>query len=268
MFRFSTGYPSQSYGERGGFRGRLILGLIIAAVSFASYYMSSEINPITGEKQHVAISKEQEIAMGLQAAPAMAQEYGGLAQDAEKQRRVDAVGERIVANSVARKTDWKYDFHVLDDDSVINAFALPGGQVFITEALLDKLGSDDQLAGVLAHEISHVLARHGAQKLAKMNLVQGLSGAATVASGDYNSGQMAAMVGQMVTMKYGREDEIEADTFGVKIMHEAGYEPRAMIEVMHILAASSKGMRQPEFFSTHPNPDNRIAKIEEAISKL
>ncbi len=267
MFRIANAYPSQSY-ARGGFKGRIILGLIIAAISFASYYSSSEVNPITGEKQRVAISKDQEIAMGLQAAPEMAREYGGLAKDAAKQRRVDEVGQRLVANSLARKADWQYDFHVLDDDSVINAFALPGGQVFITEALLDRLKTDDQLAGVLAHEITHVLARHGAQKLAKMNLIQGLSGAATVASGDYSSGQMAAAVGQMVTMKYGREDEIESDTLGVKLMHEAGYDPKAMIEVMRILASSSKGARQPEFFSTHPNPENRIAKIEEAISKL
>ena len=113
-----------------------------------------------------------------------------------------------------------------------------------------------------------MLARHGAQQMAKSQLTQGLSGAAVVASGDYGAGQMAAMVGQMVNMRYGRGDEIEADTLGVRLMHEAGYNPEAMIEVMHILEQSRKGGNPPEFFSTHPNPENRIQRIREAIAGL
>lgn len=268
MFTFRR--PQSAYGPNGmsAFKGRLVLALLFAAFAIVSYYMSSEVNPITGETQRVAISPDQEIAMGLQAAPEMARQYGGLAPDDARQQRVDAIGARLIADSVARETSWNYEFHVLGDTQTINAFALPGGQIFITQALLDRLTQDDQAAGVLAHEMSHVIARHGAQQLAKSQLIQGLSGAAVIASGDQGTGQMAAMIGQMVGMKYGREDEIESDTLGVRIMHEAGYDPRAMIEVMHILAEAGGSKGQPEFFSTHPNPENRIEKIEEAIANL
>jgi beta-barrel assembly-enhancing protease len=257
-----------SYGVRRPGGGRLIMGIAVALLALVSYFMSSEINPITGEKQHLSLSTDQEIAMGLQAAPEMARQFGGLAQDASKQLLADRIGSQLVSNSVASKTDWQYEFHVLADRETVNAFALPGGQLFITQALFDKLKTEDQIAGVLAHEISHVIARHSAQQLAKMQLTQGLSSAAVIASGDYNAGQMAAVIGQMVNMKYGRDDELEADTLGVRLMHEAGYDPNAMIEVMHILNAESKGARQPEFFSTHPNPDNRIQHIKDAISAL
>jgi beta-barrel assembly-enhancing protease len=249
-------------------KGRLMIALVMALFALGSYFFSGEVNPITGEKQRVALKPDQEIALGLQAAPKVAQQHGGLSPDNASQRRVDAVGQRLIAQSLARQTKWRYDFHVLADQRVVNAFALPGGQIFITQALLDKFTRDDQLAGVLAHEMTHVIARHGAQRLAKDQLIQGLSGAATVATGDYTSGQMAAMIGQVVGMQYGREDELESDRLGVQIMYEAGYDPRAMIEVMQILAQASGAGRQPEFFSTHPSPDNRIEKIEEAIAAL
>ena len=254
---------------RGGFSGRFILGLLMAAMLLLSYYSSSEVNPVTGETQYLSLSQEEEIALGLQAVPAMTREFGGLSPDVQAQARVSRIGARLVQESVATTTGWHYAFHVLADSTTINAFALPGGQLFITQALLDKLKSDDQVAGVLAHEISHVIARHGAQQMAKTQLTQGLSQAAVVASGDYGAGQMAAMVGQMVNMRYGREDEIESDTLGVRLMHEAGYDPEGMVAVMQVLAAASKNRQQPaEFFSTHPNPDNRVARIREAIAAL
>lgn len=254
--------------NRGFSKGRLIIGLVLALFAIISYYTSSETNPITGEVQRISISPDQEIALGLQAVPEMQRQYGGLTSDDERQQRVNRIGTTLIQRSVANKTDWKYDFHVLADSETVNAFALPGGQVFITQGLLDKLKTDDHVAGVLAHEMTHVIARHGAQKLAKMQLAQGLSGAAVIASGDYSSGQLVQMVGQMVGMKYGREDELESDNLGVRIMHEAGFDPHAMIEVMKILEASSGGGRQLEFFSTHPNPENRIQRIEEAIRQL
>jgi len=121
----------------------------------------------------------------------------------------------------------------------------------------------------LGHEMGHVVARHGAQRIAKAELTEGLTGAVVVASGDARSAQVAQMVGQLVNMKYGRDDELESDKLGVRFMVEAGYDPRAMIRVMEILqAASGGGGGQPEFFSTHPNPENRIERIEQAINEL
>ena len=161
---------------------------------------------------------------------------------------------------------------MLADQTTVNAFALPGGPVFITEALMRKLDTHGQLAGVLGHEIGHVVGRHGAEHIAKQQLTQGLTGAAVLATYDpqnpasRGSAADVAMIGQLVNMRFGRADELESDNLGVRFMAEAGYDPRAMKRVMEILAESGGGGRQPEFFSTHPNPENRIARIDEAIA--
>lgn len=254
--------------------GRILIALVVAAVSVIGYLGSKSYNPITEEDQFVGITPEQEIALGLQAAPEMTREYGGLDPDSEAQALVDDVCARLIQNSEARDTDWPYECHLLDDDQTINAFALPGGQVFITAALFDQLETEGQLAGVLAHEIGHVVARHSAQQIAKAQLTQGLTGAVVIASYDpdnpnsRNSAYMAQIVGQLINMKFGRDDELQSDRLGVQFMAEAGYDPRAMIRVMEILASASEGSRPPEFFSTHPNPENRIDRIKEAIRQV
>ena len=259
----------ESYGRpRSPFKARLILAIIMAGFALLSYYGSSEMNEFTGSEQRVAMTKGQEIALGLQAAPEMAAQYGGLDRDPSDQARVDAVGERLLRGKSLATSQYKYEFHLLADPKTVNAFALPGGQVFITRALYDQLKTEAQLAGVLGHEIGHVVARHGAQRLAKQQLTQGLAGAAGVATGDQSGAQMAMMVGQAVNMKYGRGDELQSDTIGVRVMGEAGYDPRAMIEVMKVLKRAAGAGRQPEFFSTHPNPDNRIEMIEQAIHEI
>ncbi len=109
------------------------------------------------------------------------------------------------------------------------------------------------------------MARHGAQRIAKSDLTNGLVGAVGVAAGEASAAQTADMIGQLVNMQYGREDEIESDTLGICLMIDTDYNPEAMIDVMRVLEAASQGARQPEFFSTHPSPENRIERIEEAI---
>ncbi len=165
-----------------------------------------------------------------------------------------------------RRPGWQFDFHVLNDRNTVNAFALPGGQIFITAALLQRLKSEGQLAGVLGHEIGHVVERHGAEHMAKQQLTQGLTGAAVIASGDYRTAQMAQVIGGLINMRFGpADDELESDKWGVALMAKAGYDPRSLIGVMKILKEASGGGSQPEFFSTHPNPENRIEKIEAEI---
>ena len=252
---------------------RLLLALGLAAFALISYFGSRTYNPIVEEEQYVNITAEQEIALGLQAAPQMAQEFGGLEADPQAQAVVDAVGERLVSSSIASQTVYQFSFTLLADDETINAFALPGGPTFITDALFDRLESEGQLAGVLAHEIVHVLARHGAQRIAQQQLTEGLTGAVVLATYDpdnpnsQTTTQVALMIANLVTMKYGREDELQSDTIGVQLMVDAGYDPRAMIDVMEILAAASGGAGPPEFFSTHPDPGNRIALIQQAIDE-
>lgn len=254
-------------GRRDG-RARLLIALVMVAIALFSYFSSSVFNPVTGENQHVSITPRQEIALGLQAVPQMMEQFGGLYPNQKLQDDIDEIGNRIVQQSAAAQTEWQFDFHLLRDPETLNAFALPGGQVFITAALYDKLTTEGQVAGVLSHEIGHVIARHGAQRIAQQELTEGITGAVVVASGDARTAQLAQMVGQMVNMKYGRDDELQSDRLGVRFMSEAGYDPRAMIEVMQILAASRAGAEPPEFFSTHPNPENRIARIQEAIDEL
>jgi beta-barrel assembly-enhancing protease len=253
----------------GAIKGRLMMGLLFAAFTIGSYFFSGEHNEITGKTQYVSMNVNQEIALGLQAVPEMVQQYGGLSDDARKQGILDEVGQRLIQNTVVRNTEWNYEFHLLADNQTVNAFALPGGQIFITQALYDKLPTEDHLAGVIGHEIGHVVARHGAQQMAKQQLTQGLTGAAVMASGDQRVGQMGMMIGNMVNMKYGRGDELESDALGVRLMHEAGYDPHALIGVMDVLEAASGGRSgDAEFFSTHPNPENRRQRIKEAIAQL
>ena len=253
---------------------RLVMGLVVAVIAVLGYFGKSAFNPITQEKQHVGdITPEQEVALGLQAAPEMVQQFGGLDPDTEQQARVSRIGERLVSRTAAAQSPYTFQFHLLDDPETINAFALPGGQVFITEGLLKRLQTDGQVAGVLGHEIGHVVGRHGAEHIAKQQLTQGLTGAAVLATYDPNnpssrgSAAVAAMIGQLVGMRFGRQDELESDKLGVRFTSEAGYDPTSLTALMKILDESSKGGRPPEFFSTHPNPENRIPRIQTAIQE-
>jgi predicted Zn-dependent protease len=246
---------------------RIIMAALVALFVSASYFFKTSENPITGETQRVALTPQQEIALGMHSAPQMAAQFGGLSRNEQAMRAVKTVGEKLVARSVAAKTPYKYSFNALADPRTINAFALPGGPVFVTDGLLRLLRTEGEVAGVLGHEIGHVIARHSAERLAKQQLTQGLVGAVAVGSGDYNAAQMAQLVGNLVNMKYGREDEIEADTLGVRIMLDAGYDPRALLRVMEVLAKASSGARQPEFLSTHPDPGNRAERIKAEIAK-
>jgi predicted Zn-dependent protease len=248
--------------------GRLIIAVIIAIGAVVAYFGKTSTNPLTGETQRVAMSPEQEIAVGLKSAPEMAAQMGGLSRNPQARALVEKVGARLVSQSIAAKSPYKYSFHVLADPKTVNAFALPGGPIFITEGLLRQLGTEGELAGVLGHEIGHVIARHSSERLAKQQLTQGLLGALVVGSGDYTSAQLGQMVGSMINMKYGREDELESDALGLRIAAEAGYDPRSMIRVMEVLAKASGGSRQPEFASTHPAPENRAARIQEQLKKL
>lgn len=258
----------------GGCGGRLIFAAIIAAVSLFSYFSSRQNNPVTGETQYIDVTPEQEIALGVQAAPQMAQEYGGEDPNQNDQAIVDQVGNKIVQSSPASQTPYQYDFHLLADTQTVNAFALPGGQVFITRALYNLLQDEGQLAGVLGHEVGHVVARHSAEQIAKAQLTQGLTGAAVLATYDPNnpssagSAQVAALIGQLITLKFSRDDELEADKLGVCFMNDTGYDPQEMIGVMQILQSASQGNGQPEFLSTHPDPGNRITRIQEDIQNM
>ncbi len=250
--------------RRGSWKIRIFIGLAIVAFAFFQKWSNTETNPYTGRSQHITMTSDQEIAIGLQSAPEMAQQHGGLYPDERLQSFVDAVGNKLVNNSIARDTPYEYDFHLLADDQTINAFALPGGQCFITYALFSQL-NEAQLAGVLGHEIGHVIGRHSAERIADSQTWQTATMGATVGAGDL--GSIVGGIGQNTLLKNGRGDELESDELGVLFMIQSGYDPYEMIKVMEILKTASGPNRTPEFQSTHPDPENRIEKIEESIEK-
>lgn len=262
--------------QRSGFPLKLLVAVVLAGFALCKYYSNSTLNAVTGETQHISMSPEQEIALGLQSAPEMAQEMGGLSSNRQAAALVKQVGQKVVQNSTARQTPYQYDFHLLADPRTINAFALPGGQIFITEGLLSRLSTDgqtlseDMLAGVLGHEVGHVVARHSAEKMAQMELAQGITGAVTMATYDPsnpNTAYIAQSVANMIQLKYGREQELQSDNLGVRFMLEAGYNPEYLIQVMEVLKQAAGPNRTPEFQSTHPDPENRQAQIQRAIEE-
>ena len=184
---------SYGYGQQrrrrpvGTWKIRLLIAAGIVAFYLITFMVNTDENPITGEQQRVGgMTPEQEVALGIQAAPEMARQHGGLYYDPSDQQRVDMIGVRLVnvlqqeLVSKNRRLPYQFEFHLLADPNTVNAFALPGGQVFVTYALYKEL-DDHGLAGVLGHEIGHVIERHSAQRMAKGRLTQGLAGAAGVA---------------------------------------------------------------------------------------
>ena len=252
---------------------RLVIGAIFAVFGMFNYFTNVSENPITGERQRVQLTPQQEVVIGRQSAPKMAAQHGNLYPDQALQDYVDQVGNRIIRSSIAKDSEYPFDFHLLRDPNTVNAFALPGGQVFITAALLSRLNSESQLAGVLGHEVGHVIGRHGAEHLAKQQLGGALVNAVGIAASDRpGSGRQAAIlaqaVNQMVNLKYGREDELESDLLGFKFMTEAGYNPVGIVELMKILDSARGGAgKQPEFMSTHPDPGNRIEQLISIINQ-
>lgn len=249
--------------RRRNFKVRIFIALAVVVFAFIRNWSQRETNPYTGRVQAISLSPDQEIAIGLQSAPGMAQQHGGLHPNNQYQALVDDVGKKLINSSVAKETPYKYEFHLLADENTINAFALPGGQIFITYALFSKLENQDQLAGVLGHEIGHVLGKHSNERITDSKKWQTI----VMGAGAIDMGSVAQQIGQGELLKNGRGDELESDELGVKFMIDAGYNPEEMIGVMEILKAAAGPNRVPEFQSTHPDPENRIEKIREAIRK-
>ncbi len=232
-------------------------------------------SPATGETIFVGMSTAEETRLGIEAAPQLAQEYGGPVENSQLQAYVSEVGQKLAAqieDEEYRKLPWEF---TLLDSEIINAFALPGGKTFITRGLVSRMSSEAQLAGVMGHEIAHVTARHAAQRMAKQGLLVGAVTATTVlvgASGDETVQQFGAIGvpalsigGQLVVLKYGRDEERQSDSLGMRLMSRAGYNPRGQLEVMQILRDASEGPRPPTFLSSHPNPDERIDRIQQLL---
>ncbi|HEV8510831.1 MAG TPA: M48 family metalloprotease [Gemmatimonadales bacterium] len=226
------------------------------------------VNPATGNNQLMLVSEAQEIQMGQQADVAVVASIG-LYPDAVWQSYIQQFGARIAATSERPNLPWT--FRVVDDPAV-NAFALPGGFVYVTRGLLAHLTSEAELASVVGHEIGHVTARHTAAEMSKQQLI-GLG----LAAGSMASSQVAKYAGAanqalgILYLKFSRDDESQADQLGLRYMRRADFDPRQMPEVFRMLerlSAAQGGGRLPTWLETHPSPANRVAAINGQIAAL
>ncbi|HYO07619.1 MAG TPA: M48 family metalloprotease [Tepidisphaeraceae bacterium] len=266
--------------RRGMLNLRVIIALVIALFGLIGYLGKRSTNPVTGETQYVSLDPKQEIALGLQAAPRMAEQMGGVLPASDpRAATVARVGAKLVQRSEAGKPESPYAqnfrFYLLGDPKTINAFALPGGPIFITAALYEKLENEAQLAGVLGHEIGHVVNRHAAEHMAKGQLGGMLATAVGVGASDnrgrgFGTAIAAQAANQVIQLRFGRQDETESDTYGLRYMIEAGYDPRQMIGVMEILRDASQGRRGGgwSILQSHPNPELRLEQIAAMIKQM
>ena len=183
---------------------------------------------------------------------------------------VNAVGQRLVKSQEARASSFRFTFEVVANPS-INAFALPGGPMFITTGLLRAVDNEAQLAGVMGHEMSHVILRHGTNQASKRNLIELPAMLATQMAGDSMLGQLSqigiGLGADSVFLKFSRTAENQADLMGSHIMAEAGYDPEQLARFFKKLNAKG-GTSTMQFFSDHPNPDNRERAIEQEADRM
>ncbi len=226
------------------------------------------LNPATGERQLSLISESQEVQIGAQTHPEVLATYGSY-DDPEWQNYIQQLGLKMASHSERPELQWT--FTVLDDPAV-NAMALPGGFVYVNRGILAHFNSEAELASVLGHEIGHVTARHSVEQMSRAQLAQIGLGVAAIASPEFRQyAGLAGMGVQLLFLKFGRDDENQSDTLGLRYMVRAGYDPREMPKVFATLdrVSSSSGLRPtPEWMATHPNPGNRIASIRARIRKL
>ena len=223
-------------------------------------------NPATGERELSFIGEQQEIQMGQEADQQIQTSFGAY-DDAELQQYVQSLGARLAAAS--ERPDLPWTFRVLDDPTV-NAFALPGGFVYVTRGILTHLRSEAELAGVLGHEIAHITARHSVNQISKAQLTQLGFGLGMILVPELRPfGDLASAGMQLLFLKYSRDDESQADELGLRYMTRLDYDPRELADAMRMLARSSEiqggSGRVPEWMASHPDPGNRAARIESLV---
>lgn len=248
-------------------KASLTVSLLLATLGSMT---ACSTNAATGRSQLNVLSREKEIAIGSEAGPQFLAEGGGELGDKVIVEYVSNIGKRLAA--LSENPDLPWEFHVMDSD-VINAFALPGGKVFISRGLLARMTNEAQLAGVLGHEIGHVTARHANDRFANQILVTGAVVGVSVAASQSDNDAVqigvpaaSAIAGSLWTLSYGRGQEHESDSLGLRYMTRAGYDPMGQVQVMQILDEASGESKQPEFLSTHPDPGNRVERLKEIIA--
>jgi Zn-dependent protease with chaperone function len=216
-----------------------------------------------------AFSPEQEVQLGQQAAQEVRQQLPVLSDRDPISRYVEQLGQTLAARAPG-EVKWPFQFHVVNQKE-INAFALPGGPVFVNLGTIQAADDEGQLAGVMAHEISHVVLRHGTQQASKQQMAQIplaiLGGVLPQGVGGQLARLGLSFGAQSIFLKYSRDAEREADLLGSQIMYDAGFNPYSMVEFFTKLE-SQGGPGVPQFLSDHPNPGNRVVAVKEAVEKF
>ncbi len=226
-------------------------------------------NPATEKREFLLISTSDEVSMGQEIHNSLLKEYE-LSKDEDKNQLLNKIGSRVA--QVSDRQDYEYQFFVIQDKE-LNAFTTPGGNIYFNSGLLDKLETEDQIAGVLAHEIGHCAARHTAKKFQAAlgyNLVSNI--VFSVLGLEDTTSKIASMgtgvMANMIFSAYSRKDEYEADKLSVKYMYLAGYNSEGMVEAFEILKKESKESKGFIYFRTHPYIDDRIAALKIEIPKV
>jgi len=248
---------------------RLLVSVVLLAA--AQVYAQTEA-PTFPNPGKTSMSRDQQHALGMQTAAQIFQQMPVLPDDSAESLYIRKLGQKLVA-TIPEQYSWPFEFHVVSQKE-INAFALPGGQMFVNLGTITAARNEAELAGVMGHEMSHVYMQHSAKQAGKAQTTSLLAGIAQVALGVTGVGDAAGgLVGQLgqmgiqmgaegMMMKFSRTDESQADAVGAVILYKAGYNPQSMADFFKLLAQQG-GPQPPQLFSDHPNPGNR----EEAISK-
>jgi predicted Zn-dependent protease len=249
--------------------GGTYLFAAIALLLIISFLVPScAINKATGKRQLILISESQEIQMGKDADKDIIASMG-LYPDSSLQRYIRNLGDELAAKSERPNLPWTFR---LVDDPVVNAFALPGGFVYITRGIMAYLNSEAELAGVMGHEIGHVTGKHAVARMSKAQIAQVGLGVGQILEPSLQKYSQLANAGLgLLFLKYSRDDETQADELGVRYMTRIGDDPRAMVGVMTMLdrvTQAGGGAGAPEWLATHPNPGNRRENIQEEVDTM
>jgi predicted Zn-dependent protease len=239
----------------------------LLAVSLLLALAACVHNPVTGKRQFSLVSQKDEIEIGKHGAQDVRQSIG-LLPNPQVQEYVAQVGKSLAAKTERPNLPWS--FQVLDDPTV-NAFALPGGPIFVTRGILAHMNSEAELAAVLGHEIGHVTARHSAAQLTRTQLAQLGLGLGAVLSPDLAKyGELASVGLGLLLLKYGRDAETQADELGLRYMLNEHYDAREMVDLFQMLSrvSAQEGSRLPTWLSTHPDPGDRLKETQKRLATL
>jgi Zn-dependent protease with chaperone function len=252
----------------------VITRLCLTTLLFATQAYAQSAAPTFPDPGKTSMSKENQRALGMQAAAQVYQQMPVLPDSSPETIYIRQIGQKLVA-TIPQENSWPFEFHVVPQKE-INAFALPGGQMFVNVGTITAARNEAELAGVMGHEMAHVYMQHSAKQAGKAETTNTLAGLASLVLGStvgQKAGGLVGQLGQMgiqmgaegMMMKYSRTDESQADAVGAVVLYKAGYNPQGMADFFQMMA-SQGGQAPPQFFSDHPNSKNRQEAIQKEIA--